>query len=207
MSVTLHLLSPSSFGLYQRALIESNPAGINYRNQEESYAYGENLANNLGCNVTDINCLQSKTWEEIIDAQDEGVRPLYFPFNTTEVMQFYPTIDGNLIPEQPIQMLLNGDINPNVEAVTIGTNRNDSMTFIPNGYISPIEYEALVFSFFGINATKVLHHYPPVEGDNSNNVSNKSIVEHNCIILEIYVNFMYSYQLLQQIGYLFVQQE
>lgn len=183
MSVTLHLLSPSSFGLYNRAIIESNPVGINYRTPEESLSYANNLASILGCDTSDVNCLKSKSWSDIVTAQFE-TRSFFYPLNTTVVMCFYPTIDGTIIPDQPIEMLKDGKVNPNVEAVAFGCNRNDSMTFIPNGYISKVEYEALVEVFFGaFNSTKVLHQYPPVDGEDNSNLVSFIFLFHFSLIL------------------------
>ena|SRR3990167_523412 len=171
MSVTLHLLAPSSFGLYHQAVIESNPAAFNYRTPEQSYMYADKLAEQLGCSMDDTNCLRNQSASAIVTGE-ANCRSLFVPLNTTIVLQFYPNIDGVIIPDQPMEMLKRGQVNPNVTAVCVGSNRNDSTPFIPDGFISKDEYEVLVGLFFAGNTSLVLEQYPPVpHKDNSNLVS------------------------------------
>jgi carboxylesterase type B len=61
MSITFHLTSPKSTGLFQRVIMQSNVFGVNYRTREEATEVGNALTKRLGCELDDINCLRSKS--------------------------------------------------------------------------------------------------------------------------------------------------
>ena len=62
MSVGLHLLSiPSSEGLFESALMESNPLSLPYKSVEQATKPGQCLQEMLGC--TDLACMRSKPFE------------------------------------------------------------------------------------------------------------------------------------------------
>ena len=49
MSVGLHLISPGSAGLFNRIIMESNPAGYKYRDVSQQEDYGDKACDNMGC--------------------------------------------------------------------------------------------------------------------------------------------------------------
>jgi len=160
MSVTLHSLVPSSAGLFSRAIAESNPAGINYRTPEQNYPYTEKVSGLLNCSYTDTECLRSKTWEEIVDAQAKGYM-VEFPLTTLEFLPYAPIIDGTLIPEQPMELFRTNGVNSNVEAIVFGANRNESMAMFKRDLpINAFVYKTMVEAFFTSNSSLVLDEYP-----------------------------------------------
>ena len=160
MSVTIHTIVPSSAGLFSRAIAESNPVGINYRTSEENYPYAEKVADLLNCTYTDMNCLRSKTWEEIVDAQTRGYM-INLPLTTLEFLPYAPIIDGTIIPDQPMALYRSGKVNSNVEAVVFGVCRNESLALFPVDVPIPAPlYKLMVDAFFSTNSSLVLDQYP-----------------------------------------------
>jgi len=101
ISVTAQLVSPTSKGLYSRALVESNPAGICWRTSDESTGLAEQLAVRLGCvpfigNKTEhiLNCLLKKSWQDIIVASKFDVNyEIPLQMKDTKVKLIYDIID------------------------------------------------------------------------------------------------------------------
>jgi para-nitrobenzyl esterase len=69
-SVGLHLVSPGSGGLFQRAVIESGTPTIRWPTQTEAFAQGDAFANALGCvdPATILSCLRLRTRDQILTA-------------------------------------------------------------------------------------------------------------------------------------------
>ena len=56
MSVGLHLISPGSAGLFNRAIMESNPAGFKYRDVKDQTDYGNKACSEMGCKCVRHTC-------------------------------------------------------------------------------------------------------------------------------------------------------
>ena len=67
-SVAAHLVSPKSSGLFHRAIIQSNPYSLPYRNDATSL--GKNFAEKLVCEKNDFQCFLDKDVDSILAAQD-----------------------------------------------------------------------------------------------------------------------------------------
>ena len=170
MACSLHLISPSSYGLFSKVIVESNPTGVNYRTSEQSYPYSEKMSGFLGCNSSDVACLRSKSMEEMLQAQKRSYI-ISFPIVTTEFLPFAPIIDGTIIVSQPMDLYRAGQINnPSVNAVAMGTVRNETRAFLPNVSLDTIFYKKVVDLIFAENATTVLNEYPATRGSNYNQV-------------------------------------
>jgi carboxylesterase type B len=173
MSTLLHMLSPSSSGLFQRAILESNPIGLNYRTSQQALVQGAQLAKFLDCAADDIDCMKGASWEEIVNTQQRCL-DFALPLNSTMLLPFYPVIDGDLIPNQPMEMIKSGQFNQDLQLAAFGTTRNDSMEFVPSPPIDYDEYRAIVRAYFANNASKVLKQYPPVRGQDNHNLVRSS---------------------------------
>lgn len=85
MSVATHLSSPPSNGLFQRAIIQSDPFAIEFRTIEESLMFGRIFSIQLGCESTDIQCLRNSEVEDILEAQGDTIW-IPFPPSTKDDM-------------------------------------------------------------------------------------------------------------------------
>ncbi len=102
MSVTNHIVSPHSKGLFQRAIVQS---GVNLPTSltvDQGFQYTTlGLAKTLDCPIQPIDdlakCIQNKTTQELSDASLINI--------------FFPVIDGNFIPDVPETLMRTAKFN------------------------------------------------------------------------------------------------
>ena len=105
-SVTLMAMSPPAQGLFHGAIALSGNALCDQYLQNEPAEASRELATKLECSTetgADImRCLERKTQQEIISASQEMFMFWSFP------RWFAPSVDGSVIPEKPVDLLLQG---------------------------------------------------------------------------------------------------
>lgn len=105
-SVTLLAMSPLADGLFHRAIALSGNALCDQYLQNEPAEASRELASRLECSVESgqhiINCLQRKTQQDIIRASQDMFMFWSFP------RWFAPSVDGNLLPDSPENLLVQG---------------------------------------------------------------------------------------------------
>lgn len=69
-SVGVHLMSPKSSNLFDKAIMESNPLALPFKPNSEAAKYGAKLASDLGCETDDLNCLRGVSVDSIVSVQD-----------------------------------------------------------------------------------------------------------------------------------------
>lgn len=73
MSIGVHLTSPKSAGLFQRAIMESNVGAYNYKNISEASVYGFQFCGLLNCTTSggascDTGCLRAAQPSALVEA-------------------------------------------------------------------------------------------------------------------------------------------
>jgi carboxylesterase type B len=130
-STTSHMISPQSKGLFHRAIVESNPVGLDLNTLETQRRYSDSFAKFAGCDGVGAQltaCMLNLTVPQILAAQEKTQRqvdisaPIYIFYPWT------PTIDGNVIPGQPITLFQKGLFNP-VDFV-LGNVHDEAWLFI-----------------------------------------------------------------------------
>lgn len=133
-SVSHHMLSPASRGLFHRGILQSSTATAPwaYFTMEEGIRRSRETAGILGCNADGtsdeiIACLEEVNVVDIIMYQFEVSKTfLDFPF--------VPVIDGNYIPETPSKAFERQTFKP--AEILLGSNLNEAMFFfiyeVPN---------------------------------------------------------------------------
>eukprot|EP00750_Incisomonas_marina_P006076 INCI14310.1.p1 GENE.INCI14310.1~~INCI14310.1.p1 ORF type:complete len:558 (-),score=62.44 INCI14310.1:66-1739(-) len=173
MSAHLHLVSPSSAGLFQRAHIRSD-VGLHYRNISEASKHADVLAATLLCfdqnSTKKLECLRGKSTSQVVQAQGvpEYIVLLTEPGFGLNFLQWLPVVDGSstnqhgesggVLPGNPLSLLQEGHINPGVEAVVIGTMMNESLAFAPwkiLGGLKGLEAEAFLDLFLDVQFESV----------------------------------------------------
>ncbi|KAK5576535.1 hypothetical protein RB653_007679 [Dictyostelium firmibasis] len=163
-SVGIHLSSKLSSGLFHRAIIHSSPFTVKLKSKETSLAYSSNLAIELGCNLNNLTCIRSISFEKILENQlSVGLTKLDSLFDN--ISPWSPVIDGINIVDQPIELFKSGKIMD--IPIIFGNVGDESPPFI-YGYLTnplnPIEYKIIVSSLFIKNSflmESVLKEYPP----------------------------------------------
>lgn len=158
-SVSLHLVSPGSAGLFHRAIMQSGSASFRWPNAADTEAQGLRFAGALGC--PDVQsapaCLRSKSTGQVLRAlpidQPKVVEPA--------AVSWGPIIDGLEIPDQPrdLYRLQRFSRVPFI----IGVNGDEGWTFVDRSFprgLDAVDYEDVVRSEFGADASAVLRTYP-----------------------------------------------
>eukprot|EP00762_Andalucia_godoyi_P003951 ANDGO_05739.mRNA.1 Crystal protein len=142
ISVGLHLVSPASRGLFHQAIIQSNPFAMRFRTGEENLGMNELLAIRLGCStIRDRSCLYNKTVDEVLVAQQKDLW-LPDPLDFRDELPFQPTLDGRLVPGQPLELLEGGqglDI-----PIIMGDVKNETLGWV---YEDPVGLPKISWAF------------------------------------------------------------
>ncbi len=151
ISAGLHLVSPASAGLFERAILESGPF-LHIRTATDAQQRASELESALGCAGVGqaAKCLRAISTEEILRA---------IPASPIGQPVWWPIVDGRLIPSQPADALAAGRFNR--VAVINGSNRDEGSLFLAFGHQqSAAEFETRAKARFGANAARVLAAYP-----------------------------------------------
>jgi para-nitrobenzyl esterase len=164
-SVSLHLVSPGSAGLFHRAIMESGTASFQWRTAAEAELQGTEFATALGCTGTDapalLACLRSKTRDQVLLARPP---PLFEQINETGRTQWTPVVDGYEIPDQPRRLYRRGAFTR--VPIMLGANRDEGWTFVNRSFPAAVtleQYEAVVDTEFGADAARILAAYPAAD--------------------------------------------
>jgi len=164
-SVGLHLVSPSSAGLFQRAIVQSGAVTVRWPAHSEVESQGAAFATALGCtNPSDVlACLRSKTRDQVLLALSQGTQQVSARPDT---VYWLPIVDGVEIPDQPRFLFESGAFHQ--VPTIIGTNRDEGWgAFITRSFPSgpdSIQYEDWIFNEFGPDASGMLAAYPATNG-------------------------------------------
>lgn len=154
LSVGLHLVSPGSAGLFDRAIIQSGPPTIRWRTREEAEQQGNRFATALGCldPVQVVACMRLRTRDQVLNA---------LPIGSDQVLegqrvQWGPVVDGLDLPDQPRTLFESGAIAR--VPLMIGTNRDEGWLFVdrsfPNG-LTADQFDGVLATEFGVDAPAI----------------------------------------------------
>ena len=161
-SVTFHLVSPASAGLFHRAILMSGFASNRQSTLGDAEALGDRLAATVGCTSPDpalvLACLRSKSRAEVLLAFPNGQQE----YAETPRVSWGPVVDGVNIPDQPRLLFERGAFN-RVPTI-IGTTRDEGWIYVDRsfpGELSEQQYETTVATEFGAaDAPAILSAYP-----------------------------------------------
>ena len=161
-SVGLHLVSPGSAGLFQRAIMQSGFASVRWRTAAEGQAQGEEFANALGCTNADpmalVACLRSKSLAAVLLARPPALFEQVLEIGRS---QWTPIVDGVEIPDQPRSLFEQGAFTH--VPVILGTTRDEGWTWVNRSFSAAVtdeQFEGTVQTEFGADAATILAEYP-----------------------------------------------
>jgi cholinesterase len=93
-SVVTHLMAKGSWGTYARAIVQSSPLELPLKPISDAYDLGARLAKKLKCNTNDLDCLRSKSMDEIVAAQQAVESHLYLLKPIEVFFPWTPVVDG-----------------------------------------------------------------------------------------------------------------
>lgn len=171
MSISLHLVSKKTPPFFHKAIIQSSPVSINLRTQNESLLIHDILAFHLGCKMNDLNCMQSKTWQEILSAQEKTLILPLFPPSINQVrklLTWQPILDDSDILDQPLRLILQNSSLVKRVPILIGTTRDEGTSFTVDFFKNPIppaQYRLALFAILQGRSFEVTELYPPASND------------------------------------------
>ncbi|MEZ4307004.1 MAG: carboxylesterase/lipase family protein [Polyangiaceae bacterium] len=159
ISTCLHMLSPGSKGLFDRAILESGPCDA-VDPEEQAMAQGATFVSALGCDAGGdvLACLRDKPVEEVMAAL-----PTSSDFLNSDV-SWFPIADGLEIPAPPGELLAAGKFEK--VPVILGTNADEATLFftLANTVVAD-ENELLALSEAMVpgHGEEIVALYPPAE--------------------------------------------
>ena len=159
-SVSMHLVSPGSTGLFTRAIMQSSYASNRWTTLEEVELLGQTFAANVGC--TDLaqvlTCMRGKTTAQVLLAFANGQQQ----FAQTPRVDWNPVVDGLDIPDQPRTLYESGAFNH--VPLIIGATRDEGWIYVDRSFpgdLTAAQYEDAVETEFGVLAApSILAQYP-----------------------------------------------
>jgi para-nitrobenzyl esterase len=158
-SVSLHLTSPASRGLFHRAILQSGNASMRWPSTSEADDQGERFAAALGC--TDrgrvLACLRAAPLDQMMGALPTGQAQILEDGRR----EWKPVVDGVEIPDQPRELYRGGRFSR--IPIIIGVNGDEGWTYVDRSFpsgLDALQYERTVRVEFGMDADAVLRLYP-----------------------------------------------
>ena len=158
ISVGVHQGSPGSKGLFHRAVMESGGLGETLTTKTKAETQGKELVTKLSCAAASdpLKCLRGKKADDVVNAL-----PLKKGFFFGAGASWGPTIDGKVLPDQPMKMVQDGKANK--VPVMLGTNQDEGTLFLFLAGLMGLtsaQYTATVTLIFGLKTADVLKEYP-----------------------------------------------
>jgi para-nitrobenzyl esterase len=130
-SVCILLASPAAHGLFQRAIVESGLCVQPLYDLTEAESQGQRFADLLGCSAASdvLGCMRAAPADQVIATLPPDPDVV---FGDGEFGQWFPVVDGNVIP-QPLEDLFRaGEFNR--VPVLIGSNRDEGALFVAQAF-------------------------------------------------------------------------
>lgn len=164
-SVILHMLSMDMQDTFNNAIIQSSPMSIPFRKLDEAMILYYYFAKNLSCPINDLQCLRSKTADEIVASQ----MFVESKVSSLKLLEFFepwlPWIDGELVKGNLLEIEQWGlPKGFTLKSFMIGTLTEECLIYINLGFTHPVgtsEYAELMLAGFKQHGVKVLNEYPP----------------------------------------------
>jgi carboxylesterase type B len=164
MSTASHMVSKEGRGLFQQALIESNPLALPYHTRQSMGKNARAFAEYLGCEDDDVACMRTKSPSEIVEAQDKSVkldvRNLFINF-----MPFSPMMDKTgYLQEQQLYALAAGQMTR--MPIMGGSVKDEGQLFVQELFTKPIgdaEYQGLLRGLFGKESYPIVKNMYPMD--------------------------------------------
>jgi para-nitrobenzyl esterase len=122
-SVLHHLVQPASFGLYDKAIMESGTYDGGYSLKDAEAMYVE-ISARSGCVKSTLECLLKLSPSKMVWAANETRYSSDLP-----MLHFGPTVDGVSMVATPQKLIAQGKFNNKVP-VLLGSNRDEFAAFV-----------------------------------------------------------------------------
>jgi carboxylesterase type B len=149
-SVSFHLVSKGSWGLFNRVVVESSPYSLPLLKSENAYKHYEHFAAEANCSSATAGCLLNLTWQQVIQAEVTAQGKIYLDRPLALFFPWTPVVDGEELVDDPLTLMNKGMISPNVNAIVLGNVAEEAWIFVFEafGKLDRLEAIALVSAIF-----------------------------------------------------------
>ncbi|PPK44206.1 para-nitrobenzyl esterase [Trinickia symbiotica] len=156
ISVSAHMASPLSRGLFARAIGESGAAFAPLRpwSREEAERAAGYLAERVG--ATSLNQLRALPASTLLDATAETAKPIY---------RFWPHVDGHFLPESPESIFASGRQAPVPLLLGVNSQEGHFDQVLGGATPTPENWRASIGELFRDEANGALAFYPGKDDD------------------------------------------
>ncbi|KAG0378524.1 hypothetical protein BGX24_003557 [Mortierella sp. AD032] len=132
------LSAPSTFGLYQRVISESDPIDIPFKTPQDAAKINDYHLTLLGCNSGNLDCARAASINDILEATVKADQlALNDDIWTTFGLVERPVIDGGLIMDDFSVLVKEGRYNANASIIW-GTVKDEAGFYVPIYYREPV---------------------------------------------------------------------
>jgi len=164
-SVTALLLNRASWGLYSKAILQSNPLSLPFRDVSSSDSLGQRFVEEAKCSHdSTLNCIRNLPMDQVVKCGDDASNHLNIFHPIIAFMPWTPTIDGVELFQQPLEAFRDG--NYYKIPIMMGSLSEEAIMFVYLALTSPInsiEYDAAVAGLFTTSYFDVHKYYPATD--------------------------------------------
>ncbi|CAK8682118.1 unnamed protein product [Clavelina lepadiformis] len=150
-SVLLHLMSEKSSPLFQRAIMQSNPAYFKYKSKQEAMQVTDMLLNLTNCQ--NLTCLRDLSASKLLEANSAVVDALQAEDQLVWFEPFSPVIDGEEFTQGPFEYFQQGKWERSKKNLIFGTNVDEmfgaAFLFSPGVPVNNDTFQQVLTSLFG----------------------------------------------------------
>ena len=135
-----------------------------------NHNFSISLSELAGCPPRDMNCLRSKTANEIAYAQSQARRKV----SSLKLLEFFepwgPFVDGELIKAEPLPLIQSGRFSP--KPLIIGTTSEETVLYIFSAWntsVNDLLYGEVVLATYPAHAISIMNMYPPSDPSDERN--------------------------------------
>ncbi|KAK7474994.1 hypothetical protein BaRGS_00033741 [Batillaria attramentaria] len=161
-STLIHLTLPESAPYFRNAIVESSPIAIPYKRFPEAIILGGLFAELVGCQPRNMNCLRSKSANEITYAQYLARSKV----SSLKLLEFFepwgPFVDGQFIKAEPLALIREGQFSR--KPLIIGTTSEETVLYVYSAWntsVNNVLYGEVIVATYPGHAVEIIYMYPP----------------------------------------------
>lgn len=175
MSILVHLASPASEGLFDRAVVESGTIALPYNSPDGPNTFYKHLMKFAGCPQHKegyAECLMDISTADLLKAQRQVMEPEHMLWAVQQpadlVEPYYPVVGTEDVPLPPLQAFQEGKFNK--VPLIIGNNEDEGALFVnivfdKNKSLSKVLDQTVITTFFGPKESQAIRDEYDVFGD------------------------------------------
>ena len=148
LSVLSNLVSPTAYGLFSQAIVQSGAYALSLPTLAQSESTGATVASGLGCAPTDTACLRAASTAAVLQTE------------TNAGLSVTTIVDGTTLPLSINTALKTGQFNK-VPVMNGSTHDEERLFTVPYAAITAAEYDATIPALYGATlGGEILKAYP-----------------------------------------------